>query len=66
MFASYFIRRQKESYNKHRDDVHKPLEAVGKKNIVIGANFRDDHAGNIYVSETTTRSATPLRQEYKI
>jgi hypothetical protein len=31
VFASYFIRRQKESYSKHRDDVHKPLETVDKK-----------------------------------
>jgi hypothetical protein len=31
VFASYSIRRQKESYSKHRDDVHKPLETVSKK-----------------------------------
>ena len=70
MSASYFTRRQKESYSKHRDDVHKPLETVGEKNVVIGTNFRDDHVNivllEIYVCETMTRPATPLGEEYKI
>ena len=39
VFASYSIRRQKESYSKNRDDVHKPLETVGKKECLNWNKF---------------------------